>query len=332
VFRRLLDVTGRHQHLAMVLIDPQVLRDAERQHGVFTTSQARAAGIDHQRESRLVADGRWESLGLGLLRVVGSPQTWRQALWLGVLEAPPGSAVSHWAMAQLHGLPERWRRDEVHVLALHDLDHRARHSNLHQTRSLPAAHVTEVDGIPGTTIARTIFDLARTESAEWIGILLDAGLHRCGMTVEEMVDTTLDLAKRGRTGTRKMRFLVSERMGLDYVPTESVLEAEFVNLCSAYSLPVPERQVLLGDDEDVIGRVDFFYRAGLVIELDGRAYHAGLIQQRDDAERDRRFKAIGIDTLRLTWFEVVRDPANTARRVRRRIERATARSGGNPAR
>jgi hypothetical protein len=308
--------------------DERLAAVAARQQGAFSAAQAAAAGFDSRSARVRVERGRWIQVDAGLHRMGGAPQTWRQALWLGVLEAPPGSAVSHWAMAQLHGLPERRRRDEVHVLSLHDLDHRARHSVLHQTRSLPVEHVTEVDGIPGTTIARTIFDLARTESAEWIGILLDAGLHRCGMTVEEMVNTTLDLAKRGRTGTRKMRFLVSERMGHDYVPTESVLEAEFVHLCNAYSLPVPERQVLLGDDEEAIGRVDFFYRAGLVLELDGRAYHAGLLQQREDERRDQRFKAIGIDTLRLTWFEVVRDPASTAKRVRRRLTRIASRSVG----
>jgi very-short-patch-repair endonuclease len=311
----------------MVQIDPQVLAVAERQHGIFTTAQARSAGVDQHRESRLVADGRWESLGLGLLRVVGAPQTWSQALWLGVLEAPPGSGVSHWSAAQVQGLPGRRRLDEVHVLAQHDLDHRARRSTLHQTRYLPPEHLTTVDGIPCTTVARTIFDLARTEAAEWIGILLDAGLHRCGMTVEQMVDTTLALAKRGRTGTRKMRVLVSERMRDGYVPTESVLEGEFVSLCRARSLPEPERQVLIGDDEQAIGRVDFFYRPGLVVELDGRAYHAGLLQQRKDEARDERLKALGVDVLRLTWFEVVRDPAKTASKVRRRLNRI--RSGGD---
>jgi predicted transcriptional regulator of viral defense system len=305
----------------MVQFDPDVLRSAEAQHGVFTVDQARAAGIDRHRELRLVTSGRWESLGRGLLRVVGSPPTWRQQLWLGVLEAPAESGVSHWSAQQLVGLPGDRRLDEVHVLTPHDLDHRARHSTLHQTRSLPPEDLTVVEGIPCTTIARTIFDLARTESPKWIGILLDAGLHQRGMSVEDMVDTTLRLAKRGRGGTRTMRVLVAARMRGGYVPTESVLEAEFVALCEAYSLPEPERQILLGDDEDVIGRVDFFYRPGLVVELDGRAFHDGLVQQGVDAERDARLKALGIDVLRLTWKDVVGEPAKTAAKVRRRLSR-----------
>ena len=309
----------------MLRQDARLLTRAERQHGVFTTAQARSNGISDASEAQLVATGRWESVGLGLLRVVGAPQTWRQRLWLGLLEAPTGSVVSHWAAEQLRGLPGRRRLDEVHVLTLNDLDHRARHSQLHQTRDLPPEHVTEVDGIPCTTVARTIFDLARTEAAEWIAVLLDAGLHQAGMTTQEMVDTTLRLAKRGRTGTRKMRHLVSERMGMDYLPTESVLETEFVSLCRAYSLPEPERQVVLGDDVGAIGRVDFFYRPNLVVELDGRAFHAGLVQQRVDQGRDERLRALGIDVLRLTWFEVVRDPVKTAKRVRRRLDRTRGR-------
>jgi very-short-patch-repair endonuclease len=301
--------------------DGLLLHAAEAQHGVFTTLQARAHGIGSAAEGHLIESGRWESLGRGLLRQVGAPRTWEQRLWLGVLEAPTDSAVSHWSAAQMEGLPGDRRLDEVHVLALNDLDHRARHSTLHQTRDLPPEHITTVGGIPCTTIARTIFDLARTESPKWIGILLDAGLHRCGMSVEEMVDTTLHLAKRGRAGTRAMRVLVSERMREGYVPTESVLEAEFVALCDAYGLPQPERQVLLGDDEQAIGRVDFFYRPNLVVELDGRAYHAGVVQEAVDVDRDERLMALGIDVLRLTWFEVVRDPTKTAARVRRRLNR-----------
>jgi len=300
-------------------LDRDIAEIARAQHGVFALRQS---PVDSDAARQRVDRGRWTDLGRGLFLVAGSPATWRQELWLGLLEAPPESAVSHWPAAQLHRLPGDRRLDEVHVLTSVDLDHRARHSHLHQTRHLPPEHVTTVDGIPCTTIARTIFDLARTESPKWIGILLDAGLHRRGMTAEQMVDTTLRLAKRGRTGTRTMRNLVAERMDPSYVPTESVLEAEFVALCRAYGLPEPERQVLLGDEHDTIGRVDFFYRPDLVIELDGRAFHCGPAAEARDAQRDLRFCTIGVGVLRLTWHEVVRDPAATARRVRRRLERS----------
>jgi predicted transcriptional regulator of viral defense system len=305
----------------------RTLDRAEQQHGVFTTAQLRRDGVDHHVEATLVSSRRLELVGRGLLRVVGSPDTWHQRLWLGLLEAPPGSAVSHWSTAQLQGLPGDRRLDEVHVLTTVDLDHRARHARLHQTRDLPPDHVTTIDGIPCTTIARTIFDLARTESPKWIGILLDAGRHRCGMTVEEMVETTLRLAKRGRAGTRTMRHLVAERMESSYVPTESVLEAEFVALCGAYGLPEAERQILLGDDEALIGRVDFFYRPDLVVELDGRAFHGGPVAEARDADRDARLRALGIDVLRLGWHDVVRDPSATAKRVRRRLDRTRSVGG-----
>ncbi|OWY63138.1 hypothetical protein B7486_54720, partial [cyanobacterium TDX16] len=122
--------------------DGLLLRAAEAQHGVFTTEQARAHGIGHVAEARLIETGRWESMGRGLLRVVGSPPTWRQRLWLGLLEAPAGSGVSHWSSQQLVGLPGDRRLAEVHVLTAHDLDHRARHSTLHQTRYLPPEDLT----------------------------------------------------------------------------------------------------------------------------------------------------------------------------------------------
>jgi hypothetical protein len=270
-----------------------------------------------------VGEGRWEDLGHGLFRVVGAPETWHQRLWLGVLEAPDGALISHRSVAELSGLPG-YRGQDVDVLTPVNLDHRARHSTLHQTRDLPASHATTIHGLPCTTLARTVFDLSASANPKWLGIVTDAALHRCGLEIADLVDVTVRLAKRGRRGSRAMRAVVSARMD-GYIPTESVLEAEFVVLCETYNLPQPERQVLLGDDAAAIGRVDFYFPdARLIVEVDGRPYHSSLTDRDADRRRDNRFTALGIRVIRLTWADVVRDPAASATLVRRALRAATA--------
>jgi very-short-patch-repair endonuclease len=290
---------------------------AERQHGVLTVAQARRAGLTRGAEARLVAGGRFESVGQGLLRVAGSPSSWFQQLWLGVLEAPPGSALCDRSALQLHRLPGT-HHDLVEVLAPVGLDHRARHSRLHQTRDLPAAHITTVHGLPCTSLARTVFDQAGQVRAAWLGVLTDAAIHRRGMDVAELVAVTTRLSKRGRKGGPAMRAVLAARLD-SYTPAESVLEHEFIALCEAHGLPVPSRQVELGDEE-LIGRVDFYFRdAGLVVEVDGRPFHSSLSDRERDRARDNRLMAMGIRVLRLSWADVVRDPAACARLVRRAI-------------
>jgi len=299
------------------------------QHGVFNARQAEAHGVGHRHRSRRVAEGRWFDLGYGLFSLVGSPPTWRQRLWLGLLEAPPGSAISHCSSKQLFGLPLRpEHRDLVEVLTANDLDHRARFSRLHQTRDLPPEHLTLIDGIPVTTLARTLFDQAAHVHPRWLETLTDAAMHRCDMPIEQLVDVTLRLAKRGRKGGPAMRKVVARRMG-DYTPAESVLESEFIDLCERYGLPEPRRQVELGDGAR-IGRVDFFFPPSLVVEVDGRAFHAGLSNVARDEERDRRLGALGLAVKRFGWAEVVGEPAKTARKVRRAIAAMHRTVGDNP--
>jgi very-short-patch-repair endonuclease len=52
--------------------------------------------------------------------------------------------------------------------------------------------------------------------------------------------------------------------------------------------------------------VDLLWReAALVVELDGRRYHAH--RRRADAERDARLRAAGFDVRRYGWGDVVSD-------------------------
>jgi very-short-patch-repair endonuclease len=53
-----------------------------------------------------------------------------------------------------------------------------------------------------------------------------------------------------------------------------------------------------------------------VVEIDDRASHDGYVAFHDDRVRDRAMKAAGLEVLRFTSHEIMREPAKVARELR----------------
>ena len=205
---------------------------------------------------------------------------------------------------------------------------------MHESSWLPPDHIVTVAGLPCTTLARTVFDLAgdpepwerRSDAGtavheKRIRRLMNHALRHGGLTIESQTAVLAVLGRRGRPGTALMRRLISE-FGPDYVPTESALEELFLSVVVAAGLEPPARQVVLGEDRP-IGRVDFVYRqAGLVIEIDSR-WHDGPEDRYDDRWRDNELHAAGWRVLRIRYRDLVQQPERVVRLIRRAL-RATS--------
>ena len=278
---------------------------AERQHGVFTLAQARAAGFTRSAVVHRLSSGRWDLVGPGLYRLPGTARTWEQRLSGLVLASGPGSGASHRSAAALLGIPGFHRSGRVEAITLRPRRHRDPDYRVHRWRVLPDDHLTMVEGIRTTRVARTLVDLAgvlhpsRTERA------VDNCLAAGAVTLDSLCDTFIDLAGRGRSGVAVMRSVLAERTA-DVAAPASELEERFIELLRAAGLPNPVRQLDVGDGEGWIGRVDFAYpRVGLLVELDGRRHHSSLLDRRADASRDDRMRRGGwrhID--RFTWADI----------------------------
>ncbi len=78
-----------------------------------------------------------------------------------------------------------------------------------------------------------------------------------------------------------------------------------MELVEALGLELPDRQVLLSDEQGWIGTVDFLWRrSSFVLEIDGQ-WHDGPLDQQADAERDRRIEALGLKVRRVSYRDVV---------------------------
>lgn len=275
---------------------------AEQQHGVLSRSQCRAQGAGECAVRMGRRRGEWERVTPRVVRLVGAPRTERSALMAAVLDAGPGAAASHRSAAALWGL-SGFHLTDLDVSRPHDADHhRPALARLHRTRSLPAHHVTSVDGIPVTTPARTIFDLAglvhpwRTERALDNAVSTSPGLLRA---LHRMLP---ELAERGRTGITLMRELLANRP-MGYIAPASGLESRLVKLLDDAGIKT-KRQVDVGGD-DWIGRTDLLVAGtNIVIEVDSARFHTSLLDRERDERRDEELRAAGFAPLRVTEEDV----------------------------
>jgi hypothetical protein len=296
---------------------------ATRQHGIFTLADVDALGFsDGARKARLTS-GRWILVYDGVYRMGGAPRTWHGDVLAACWAAPSDALASHRSAAQLWSLPSG-AMEPIHIMC--ERSHRTRREELvvHESLVIDDEDGGERDGIPCTSAARTLFDLARKLSPVLLHANIDAALRRELVTLDELRRTSTRLATKGRPGGRRFRAAVEARTGVSAVP-ESVPERLLANMLVRHGLPAPEHQFVVRDDAGgFVARVDLAYPQWMVvIEYDSVEHHTGTAAHiRDSARRD----AIGdLDYLVLTATVAdLRDRGERlARLVRRRRDRAT---------
>src|ERR1051326_4053062 len=286
---------------------------AEAQHGVISLAQAMEAGLSRKQIAGRVARGDLEVLFPGALRLAGSPRTFEQRIMAGVLAAGAGAVASHRAAATLLGYPgvPRW----VEVLVPNQRRVRLDGLFVHRTRTLPPSDVACVRGIPVTSGARTLIDLAGAYSRERLGRLLDHGLVN-RLCTRAGIEARLELlGPAGRPGSGVLRELLAERPD-NGRPMGSDFEADLFAALTAAGLPRPASQhrVLLPDGAEVF--LDFAYpELRLAIEADSYVWHASKEAWERDRMRNSDLVALGWSILPVTWRWVQRCPSAVARKV-----------------
>jgi very-short-patch-repair endonuclease len=211
-----------------------------------------------------------------------------------------------------------FRREPIEVTNRFGKGRRQLPDGRRQSCLLPAHHITVVDGIPVTTVARTIFDLMALVTAKKAERALDNALAMGLTNIASLERMLQELGEHGRHGTARMRDLMADR-GEGYVATESELEARFVSVCDRHGLPIGRRQVTL-----IAGRVDFLLQPGAVVaELDGRRNHTALLDREVDAARDAKLVAQGFGVLRITWKRLTRHEADVVADLRAALSAVT---------
>jgi hypothetical protein len=292
---------------------------ATEQHGVVARHQLVELGIGHRAIARRIAAGRLHRL-YGGVYAVGHLRLRSEGGWLAaVLACGPGAALSHRAAAVLHGLLRRAPRDPDVTTA-----RRTRTGvegiRLHRVRRLDPADVTTVSGIPVTTVARTLVDLAEVLTPD----LLARAVHEADHL--RLLDMRAVDAAIGRVpGRRRVRALRKELERHRPVGTiRSELEHRFLDLCHGGDLPEPAMNSRIEVGGQLVEVDALWPEQGLVVELDGRAVHATALAFEADRARDAALTAHGLRVVRLTWRRVAGEPAEVLALLRTLLHRSGA--------
>lgn len=284
-------------------------RLAGRQHGVVARRQLLALGFGPDMIDYWLATGQLDVVHRAAYALSASLLT-RQGWWMaGVLATGPDAVLSHTSAAALWGIrPDRHGMVEVttsrRLLRLPGL---IRHC-------LPVApdERTRRSGIPVTTAARTLFDIAHgLRPYELEKAMRETEYLRLsgGPSLPELLGRY-----PGRTGARAVRRLLDA--GWSDAPTRSELEAQFIAFIDKYDLPWPERNALIDLGTRRV-EVDFLWRTSkLIVELDGWAAHGTRHAFEDDRERDRLSQLAGFRVIRVTWRQLHADAAALAHDLR----------------
>jgi very-short-patch-repair endonuclease len=266
------------------------------QHGLVTTAQA----LQHIRPGqldRLVRTGKLEPVRRGVYRTAGAPETWSQQL-MAVCLARPGAYASFRTAAALWDL-EGFERRELEITTPGSTRARLQGVIVHESRIAGPRHLTVLERIPASSMARTLCDLTAVVRPWMVERAVDEALRRKLVSLRALATVSEELAGRGRRRCTVMRAILEHRAP-GYDPGESDPEKRLADLLVRAGLPAPTPQhwVRIGGRNY---RVDLCYPdARIAIEYDSWKHHKGRQAFDQDRARGNDLVLLGFQLLRFT--------------------------------
>ena len=237
----------------------------------------------------------------------------------------PGAVVSHGSAAVLHGLPV-WNDAISHVHLTRSRSTGAKRRadvDLHSA-ALPPAHAVLLDGVPVTSLARTVADLGRTRSFAQAVAAGDRAV-RLGLDFGDLEDVLRTMEQW--PGVRQSRRVNNFLDGRSESAGESVSRVRLWE--QGLPIPIPQREIYDASGT-MIARVDFAWEDYRTVgEFDGKLKYGALVKPDQRVEDVLFAEKLREDALRDAGWQVVRWVWADLRRpglLRERVLRAFARS------
>jgi very-short-patch-repair endonuclease len=274
----------------MVAGESAALALAAHQHGVISQAQLAAAGLGrgwvrHRVERKWL---RRLYRGVYLVGPLESPHARAMAAVLatdGIVSSYPAAVLWDWRPP---------REGPMHVIAAG----RSRAGLIVHHTTLHPSDITRRHGIPTTSAARTLLDLAATEpTAELERALNEAGLQR-RVSPHSLNEQFSRYPRHRGTAALKKATTTEPRL------TRSDLERIALGLIRRARLPEPETNVRVEGHE-----VDLPWREhDLIVEIDSWAFHSMRSSFEHDRRRDQRLTTAGYRVIRITDRQLTDEP------------------------
>jgi predicted transcriptional regulator of viral defense system len=273
---------------------------ATEQYRVVSAAQLHALGVHRGGIQRRVSRGRLHRVHRGVY-AVGTPNLSRNGFLIAAVYAcGEGALLSHKTAAQHWGLTQS-ATAAIHVTVPSRNKPDVKGVTVHLTRELTAADRAIHEGIPSTSVARTLVDYAATATQTQLIEAIEQA-ERLRIFDLKAVHDALDRSN-GRKGAKALRAALSE---LFHEPpdTRSKLEQRFRFFCKSRGLAVPSFNVSVGGF-----CVDGAWAGtNLVLELDSKRHHLGLTAFEADRKRDTKLQIAGHRIVRVTDKRMKHEP------------------------
>lgn len=284
-------------------VDKYIARIAARQWGIVDSDDLRQAGLSRQAVAKRVAAGRLFRVYAGV-SAVGHANLSLEGRFLAAVKAcGSDAALSHWT-AIVHWKLRRWIEHDIHVTSP---TVRKRAGIVHHRSERIDRTVHK--GIPVTTPARTICDVAASATFKVLRGIVNHALGLALVTITQLITF------RGR-GAKKLRRVLATA-----APTRSENENLVLQLIHEAGLPRPLVNPSLEGTSYI---PDFLWpEHRLVLEADSKRFHGNMIARADDATRQLVLEELGLRVIRTTWVEATTHPAVLQRKVYASITSST---------
>jgi predicted transcriptional regulator of viral defense system len=297
--------------------------------GVAPVSAWLASGLSERQLARRVSTGELVRIRHGiyarasLVEEATQDQGLAHALHVaGVIGKGKEMIASHQSAAMMRGLDQMQRPLDGTVTVTVPPGARSgpyrRAGVVRHGAELPAAHVSTLFGLPVTTAARTVADIARSASFMEGVVVADSALHQRWASKTEL-RRVLVVCDRW-PGASAARAVVGFANGL----SESVLESCARVVFHERGLPPPELQIPVFDEKgSPIARVDFLWREhGVVAEADGLLKYQAGADAIAELKRDRLLRDQDLEVVHFTWAELFGEPERVVNRILEAFRRA----------
>ena len=294
---------------------------AASQGGAIRREQALRSGLSKGQIDRRVRDQRWTQLGRFGYRIIDMPGPMN--LVRAAVATLPDAVVSHDSAAEMHDLP-KLRRGVASVLVHSRTTHVFPGVAVHRCHDLQVEHIVEINGLPVTSVPRTVVDLSRFLTVRHLTAVLDSVVADRRAGVDEVQAVVDRVARKGKPGITKIRWILEER---ELGPRHGTpLERLGADVLRNGGLPDPRFEFPIPWSPE--RRFDAAYPdARLAIEWDSRRWHELTEAFARDRERDRQALLHGWRVVRFTWVDVGRTPADVVQTVQRLLQAGSASVG-----
>lgn len=275
--------------------------------GLLSRRQANGVGVSNAQLRNRVSSGSLLQVGTDTFRLPGAPITTLADLRALMIDIGGEVWASGPTAAALHGFDGYRLRAPFDVTIARGRDVQRIGHRVHTARRVDLIDRFVIEGIPVFSGARTLIDLARTETREQLTVAFDSGL-RDGRFNESLVHRRIvALRSKGRFGIPR---LVEAIEGAEAIRGgHSWLEREYLRLLADAHLPTPITQVVSARASGRLVRVDFrFPDTPVVVEVLGYRYHRTKDQLRRDVERTNALLSGGLRPYQFAYEQIVETP------------------------